>query len=136
MKPEEAVTQMVVQLGWKEVGVGVLLLAVLQFLAGLWLKARLESSIKYEFDRRLKDYEHELKIRDQAARVAELFAIAFDSKTESMRFNQLVWELSLWLPASLVCELAECLVGTKKAKTPMEILIEVRRTLLQSPKDP
>ena len=61
MKPEDAISHVVVQLGWTEVWVGVLILAVLQFLVGLWIQARIEGSIKHEYDRRLKDYEFALK---------------------------------------------------------------------------
>jgi hypothetical protein len=53
MKPEEAISQVVVQLGWTEVGMGVLILGMLQFLVGFWIKARLEGSIKHEYDLRL-----------------------------------------------------------------------------------
>jgi hypothetical protein len=136
MKPEEATQHIFVQLGWTEVAFAVLLVAALQFLVGLWIKARLEASVKHEYDRRLKNYESQLRIRDQAARVAELFALAFSPETTPTRFNQLAWELSLWLPAPLVCDLSRCLVGDKSAKTPKEILIEVRKILLESPDDP
>lgn len=136
MKSEDAISQVVVQFGWTEIGVAILLMAVLQFLLSLWIKARLEGSVKHEYDKLLKNYESQLRIRDQAARVAELFALAFSPKTEPARFNQLAWELSLWLPAPLVCDLTRCLVGDKNAKSPKEILIEVRKILLQSSDDP
>src|SRR5436190_11196137 len=135
MKPEDAVSHVVVQLGWTEVAIAVLLVAALQFLIGLWIKARLEGSIKHEYDKQLKNYESQIRVREQAARVAELLAMAFDPSVEAKRFNQLAWELSLWLPAPLVCDLSRCLVGAKDAKNPKEILIEVRKILLQSPTD-
>src|SRR5689334_2962873 len=116
MKPEEAISHVVVHLGWTQVAVGVLLLAALQFLVGLWIKARLEGSIKHEYDRRLKDYEAQIRIREQAARVAELLAMRFDPQATPAQFNRLAWELSLWLPAQLVCDLTQCLVGVKGAK--------------------
>jgi hypothetical protein len=135
MKTEEAISQVVVKIGWMELGVAVLLLGALQFILTTWRKARLEGSITHEYDRRLKDYESQIKIRDQAARVAELLALAFDPQTTPMRFNQLAWELSLWLPAPLVCDLSRCLVGEKDAKDPKQILIDVRKVLLQSSSD-
>jgi len=135
MKPEDALPYLVVRLGWSEVAVGVIILASLQFIIGLWIKARLESSIKHHYDLLLKDYEAHLKNRERATGVAELLAVAFDPKTEPARFNKLAWELSLWLPAPLLCEISRCLVSDPGARTPKEILIQVRKILLQDKND-
>jgi hypothetical protein len=135
MKPEDAISHVVVQLGWAEVGIAAILIVVLQFLGGLWIKSRIEGSIKHEYDKLLKDYEAQLKVREQAARVAELLALAFDPATQPTRFNQLAWELSLWLPASLVRDISRCLVRERDSKNPKEILIEVRKILLHAPDD-
>jgi hypothetical protein len=40
----------------------------------MWLKSRLEKSIEHEYNRRLADYQRELRKRDRAAMIAELFA--------------------------------------------------------------
>jgi hypothetical protein len=127
--------KIVIQLGLQDAIWVLLGLAVVQILVSLWFKTRLESSIKHSYDKLLKQYESQVKIREQAARVAEFLALAFSPTIEPMRFNQLAWELSLWLPAPLVCDISRCLAGEKDAKTPKEILIEVRRILLQAPND-
>ena len=108
-----------------EVAIGVLLVGAAQVLLGIWIKGRLEGAVK-EYDKRLNDYEAMIKVREQASKVAELLAIAFDPTTEP----KLAWELSLWLSASLVCNLSRCLAGTGDAKSPKDILIEVRQILL------
>jgi hypothetical protein len=114
---------------------GVLTLALVQWLLAIWIKTRLSESIKAEYGRQLEDYKNQIKIREQAARVAELFALHYGHKPDPERLNRLIWELSLWLDAPLVCEITKCLVGVKHSKTPKEILIEVRKVLLQNPND-
>jgi hypothetical protein len=136
MKPEEAVAQMVVQFGWTQVWAGVALAGVLQFLFVLLLRTRLENSVRHQYDRLLIDYQRQVRIREQASRVAELLAHRYSSNIDPEKFNRLAWELSLWLPAPLVCDLTRCLVADANAKTPKEILIEVRKVLLENPKDP
>ena len=44
------------------------LVGALQFLTGLWIKTRLESSIKHEYDRQLEEFRAEIRRREQAAR--------------------------------------------------------------------
>src|SRR5689334_16071302 len=110
MKPEEAVSQLVVQLGWSQVWIGVFLFSALQSVLALWLKSRLENSIKHESDKKLEAFRFEMKAREQAARVAELFSEARDGDVNltperAKKLNRLSWELSLWLPADSVRDL-------------------------------
>lgn len=107
-----------------------LLSAFLQFLASKWIEKRLESSIRNAYDRKLEEFRSEVRRREQAARVAKLLAMHFRQPPPSAaEFNELAWELSLWLPADLVRALTACLCGAQDAKNPKEILIEVRRHL-------
>ena len=106
-----------------------LLWAVLAFLSGEWLKYRLEHSISHEYDRKLEEMKYEMRKREQAARVAKLLAMSFDPETKPREFNELAWELSLWLPKDLVWEITKCLCGESTAKNPKEILIEIRKVL-------
>ena len=72
-------------------------IAALQFLLGIWIKSRLETSIKSEYDKLLEDYRFDLKAREQAAKVAEYMALAWKLRADSgeiahyRRANQLVW---------------------------------------------
>lgn len=111
-----------------------------------WLELRLEKSIQHEYDkkleavrheyeRRMEDYRNNVRIREQAARVVDLLVHAHYSTTpDPAEFNRLAWELSLWLPADLVWELTQMLCGASK-KDPKDILVAVRRILLQDPND-
>jgi hypothetical protein len=78
----------------------------------------------------LEDYKFQLKIREQAAKVAELCALSIEPKKNADKFNQLAWELSLWLPAEIYCDLARCLCNEPGAKNIKDILIDVRKHLL------
>ena len=137
MATNEAISQLVVQLGWSELSVAVLLIGVLQFLIALWLKARLEGSIKHEYDKRLKDYEFTLKKREQAVRIAQLLAdVSYNRKADKKDHVAEIWALSLWLPPNLVCHLTEFLVGKNpQYHDPKDLLIKIRKEL-HGPDDP
>lgn len=112
-----------------DIGAIAALWALLAFLTGEWFKYRLQNSIKHEYDRKLEEMKFDLRKREQAARVAKLLAMSFDPTTKSREFNELAWELSLWLPGDLVWEITKCLCGESTAKNPKEILIEIRKVL-------
>jgi hypothetical protein len=135
MKPEEAISQIVVQLGWTEVGIGVLIIAALQFLIGLWIKARLEGSIKHDYDKKLEEYRYEMKVREQAAKVAEYMELARHLRQDSpssdyQRANRLAWELAMWLPSAVYKRMAESLVRPNEQNNPLQVVVEVRGLLL------
>jgi len=125
------------------IGGSVVFLAALQWFLTTWLKARIEASVKaeydrqltsykHDFDKKLEDYKNEAKIREQAAKVAEFLAFVRwhqkDMKGED--FDKKAWELSLWLPTEIYIEVAKCLAGADDAKHMKQILIDVRKHLL------
>jgi len=135
MKPEDAISQVVIQMGWTEVGVGVVLLAAIQFLIGIWIKARIEGSIKHSYDQNLEEIRFQMKVREQAAKVAEYMEkarnLGLDSSAqEFQRANQLAWELAMWLPADIYKLMAQSLVNRSKQNTELHVLIAVRQLLL------
>ena len=135
MKPEDAIANIVVQLGWTEVGIGVLLLAAIQCLIGLWIKARLEGSIKHEYDRKLEEFRYEIKVREQASKVAEYMEFARHLREDSkpadyQKANRLAWELAMWLPSDVYKRMAESLVNPNEQNNPLEVVIAVRKLLL------
>jgi len=78
-------------------------IGIIQLLAVMWIKARLDASIKSEKDRVLEEYKYEIRAREQAAKVAEYFSYYFRLKSDSSeadyrKANQLAWEMALWLP--------------------------------------
>lgn len=112
-----------------------ILFGALQFAATTWLKARLEASIRHEYDKRLEEYRRELDLRDRAAMVAELFAEWASLPQDPKRLNQLTWEASLWLPADIVREVSKRPSNSPDAREVKEILVDVRRHLSGVPDD-
>jgi hypothetical protein len=107
-------------------------IALFQFLAAVWLKARLTESIKHEYAKQLEDYKFQQKIRERADAIAELLARYHygDGKTPE-EFMERAWSLYLWLPPDIARGLTVHLVEAKKSRTlPNELLIKVRKLLL------
>ena|SRR5437773_124234 len=108
------------------------LFAALQAVATMWLKARLEESIRYEYERRLKDYERELRTRDRAAMIAKLFAEWISMPENPKQLNQLTWEAALWLPPEIVKALSSRLANATGAPELKSVLLAVRKHLWSS----
>jgi hypothetical protein len=113
-------------------------LATIQVLIVLWLKSRLESSIKSHYDKILEDYRFDLKSKEQAAKAAEYIALARDLKPTSSdsdyrRANQLAWELALWLPDDIYRELGEALGSPVPGDNVLSVLVKIRKHLLKNP---
>lgn len=113
-------------------------IGVIQFLVGLWIKARLESSIKSEYDKLLEDYRFDLRTKEQAAKAAEYIALARNlnltsTEADYRRANQLAWELALWLPDDLYRNLGKALASPSPNNNILSVLIEIRKLLLKTP---
>jgi len=106
-----------------------LLFGALQVAAAVWLKARLEASIRHEYDRRLENYRRELDRKQRAAIVAELFAEWASPTPDRKVLNRLSWEVSLWLPSSIVKDVTKRLANASDAREVKDILVDVRKHL-------
>jgi hypothetical protein len=108
----------------------------IQFIVGVWIKVRLEYSIKSEYDKIIEDYRFDLKAREQAATAAEYIALARNlqntsSEADYRRANQLAWELALWLPAQLYRDLSSALGNPQSAENNiLAVLVKIRKLLL------
>jgi len=102
---------------------------VLQWLTALWLKGRFEAGLKHTYDRKLEELKFEMRQREQAAMIAELFAEWQSKPVEKKRLNQLTWEATLWLPENVARDLCATLNLQPNAKTVKDLLIEVRKIL-------
>jgi len=110
-------------------------LAILQFLLSIWIKSRLESSIKYEYDKFLEEYKYDIKVREQAARVSEYLALARRLKGKSEdsdyeRANQLSWELAMWLPSDIYKKMVKAIASPDEKNNELTVVVEVRKLLL------
>lgn len=115
---------------------------VIQFLVTIWLKSRLEKSIEHEYEKQLEEYRFAILKREQAARVAELFAFWLScdddvlrefSKKEmrdhSEKLNRLTWELAIWIPdEKIVKDIMDKLSHGSK-KDIKEIILSIREQI-------
>jgi hypothetical protein len=139
------VAQLTAQEFYRAIGKAAALLAILQFGLTTWVKARIEESVKHDYAKKLEDYKNDLKVREQAAKVAELLASIRwqeDPKGDDperdrklreagLAFDRRAWELSLWLPSETYKKLAKCLVEKRDLASMKELLIDVRKLLLR-----
>ena len=87
--------------------------------------------IKTTYSKQIEDYKQELSRRAQAAKVAEFLTEWSAPKSDYVKLNGYMMELSLWLPHELYRNLAKCVCYTPGAPFPKEILISVRKYLLR-----
>lgn len=111
------------------------LLAILQFLISLWLSERFKTQLQRETGVFLESVRWDMRVREQAAKVAEYMALARDlndnsTPEEYRRANQLAWELALWLPAEIYRSMSAALTKPSEATNPLSVVAEVRRVLL------
>lgn len=122
----------------------VISLGIIQFLLSNWIKTRLEKSIEHEYAKKLEDYRFSILQREQAAKIASLFAkwAKYSAKETTIlkrkelydyyeELTRLSYELSLWISdEELVKKIMarfELKEGAPKTK---ELLIEIREHIL------
>lgn len=108
----------------------ILAFAFLQFISTIWIKSRLEQSLKYEYDKKLETFKKERELRQKASIVAEFLAEWTHERENTKRLNQLLWELTLYLPSAHVKKLKQCVQGSADI-TANELLISIRNNLLK-----
>ena len=126
---------MTIELGLPEISIGVILLGTLQFLASLWISERLKASLQKENAVFLEKIRWDIKVREQAERVAEYMAIARDlneSDTSGVyqRANRLNWELAMWLPEDLYKALMDAIAKPNDKNNPLSVVVAIRKYLL------
>lgn len=112
-----------------------LLLLQLILSLGIWFL------LKWKLNTKLETLRWELRVRGEAAKIAQLLAEARDGittmTTERLhRLHTLTWELSLWLPHDLLKELNECLSTSFTFTEKLDnILNDVRKYILRDSKN-
>lgn len=123
-------------LGLLEISLGVFLFGTLQYLASLWISERLKTSLQKEHSAFLENLKWELKVREQAVRVAEYLALARNLKDDSpdsdyRKANQLSWELAMWLPEDIYKEMVNAIVKPSNNTNELTTVVSVRSLLLK-----
>ena len=123
-------------LGLPEIILGVVLFGALQYLASLWISERLKTSLQKEHSTFLENLKWELKVREQAVRVAEYLALARalkedSSDSEYRKANQLSWELAMWLPEEIYKEMVNSIAKPSDTTNELTTVVLVRSLLLK-----
>ena len=127
---------MAIDIGLTGVSLGVILFAALQYLASLWISERLKTSLQKEHSEFLEGLKWDLKVREQAVRVAEYLALARNLKEDSpdsdyRKANQLSWELAMWLPEDIYKEMVGAIASPSKGTNELTTVVSVRSLLLK-----
>lgn len=130
MQTEQAISSVIGQFAFP--ALSVILLAIIQWVIALWLKSRLELSIQHEYDKKLSEFQFELKTREQAAKIAEFFSEWVKGMlADQNKLRQFSMELSLWLPDETYKKFGQCVTYAPNAPNQNEVLIEIRKHLLK-----
>lgn len=124
------IAQISISVSWQQLSILGAVLLALHVVTGMILNAIITNHVRGEIDRELEDYRTETRRIEHAAKVAELLAAAVNPAgiEEPQRFNQLTWELSLWMPKELVRDLSDRLTGTAD-RDPRQLLCKIRKHL-------
>lgn len=86
----------------------------LTFLSTLWIKSRLENSIKHDYDKKLEDYRVDIEKRNKAEQISELLSEWLSFPDSQKDLNKLSINLFLWLPDNLLEDLSYLLSNSKE----------------------
>lgn len=99
----------------------------------IFFKKGVEAFIDFRKSKALAEFQKELDERYEKRRkmelVADLFSRHFNKRDEVYEFEKLNWELALFLPKELVCEISEKLVNATEKHEVMELFIKIRESL-------
>ena len=106
------------------------LVAMLYLIAKEKIKAQIQFSVKFQFDKLLADYKNAQIQRQKAALVAELIAEWISLPEDKKKLNQLTLEAFIWLPKDTSTKLSQILTLTHEAPSVRDIVEEVREIIL------
>lgn len=97
----------------------------------LWIKLRLQYSIKNEYDKSIERYKKELENKKRSELIASLFSEWLSCPIDRKELNRLTFEAFLWLPDDIAKELSATLSHQEDAESVRKILLRVRNFLLE-----
>ncbi|MFN4028567.1 MAG: hypothetical protein ACK4LR_01035 [Acidovorax temperans] len=110
-------------------------LAIVQFLLSLWIAERLKSQLQLENAKVLEAMKWEVRVREQAAKVAEYMSATAnlaetDPPERYAQLNRLSWELALWLPSDVYRSMGQALTHRTETENELTVIMQVRKHLL------
>lgn len=104
--------------------------AMFGFISKKWIEARIQHSIKHEYDLKIERLREAALTKAKAELVAELFAEWLSYPDDQRRLNQLTLEAFLWMPEDILHDLSNLLAKKPGAPSIRELVIRVRSHLL------
>jgi len=124
------------------------IIGIIQWLLTMWIKSRLENSIKHEYDKILEEFKFSIRQREQAAAIAKLFArwIKYNGKEDVLlkenekrdhfeEMNKLNWELAIWMPDEKIVKKINNRLTNKGGEDIRSLILEVRTLILGKKSD-
>ena len=102
------------------------------FLLKKWAEHRIAESIKHGYDKKLEEFKFEMRKREQAALIADLFSkwiIIKKDESNAREMNRLSFEMSLWLPDEVAIEINKRLKNLINARPAEDLLVECRKII-------
>ena len=117
-------------------GLTAICLSIIAFIFQLIVTEKFKSKITRENNRILEELRWDIKVREQAAKVAEYMDLARNLKEDSPgedyhKANTLAWELAMWLPSDIYKKSGQSLATPSMTNNPLEVVIEIRKILLK-----
>ncbi len=119
----------------------VICLGALQWLLSLWIKNRLEQSIKHEYDKQLEEHKFAISKRDKTANIASFFSLWIKYRGHEQgwlkgkdlieyyqKLTQMSFEFALWIDdEDLLRDVMKRLKNEDGSENTIELLLEVRK---------
>lgn len=114
----------------------IVLIPIIQFFGLLIIKHSIENTFKKHHAIFIENLKWEVKVREQAVRIAEYLSLAYDLRSDDPRehywkINQLACELALWLPDDIYKSLGIALTNPSHTHNYHAVIIAVRNSLLR-----
>ncbi|MHB1330370.1 MAG: hypothetical protein ACYCY6_00100 [Minisyncoccota bacterium] len=121
-------------------------LGIIQWILSIWIKSRLEQSIRHEYDRQLEEYKFSLSKRDKVANIASFFSLwikyrgnerAWLDEKELIEYyrelTKMSFELALWVDdENLLKDVMKRLKNKDGSQGTIELLLKVKKLISEN----
>lgn len=121
-------------------------IGVIQWLLSIWIKSRLEQSIRHEYDRRLEEYKFSLSKRDKVANIASFFSLWIKfrgNEKEWLEEKELIeyyreltkmsFELALWIDDEVFLrDVMKRFKNEDGSQDTVDLLLKVRKLISEN----
>jgi len=121
-------------------------IAIVQWLLSIWIKSRLEQSIRHEKDKQLEEYKFSLSKRDKVANIASFFSLWIKYRGHEKKWleekelieyyrelTKMSFELALWVDDEvLLKDVMKRLKNEDGSQDTIELLLKVRKLISEN----